>query len=354
MIRRKTQFSGGLAWEAPWPAHLPALRWLTAPAPPGDVGVEPADVPGLIEVLQRGGVGADRRECPDLAGQLRSAVVRRPDTLICNLVDDDPRLRLNAVLWRHHALGIVAALRLLAGVLGTRCICLAAAADAPAGFVKMLQRLAAEAGARVVGFAAHYPQGHAALLVLTVLGRVYPLGQLPTEAGAVVVDAAAALAIDRLVRRGRPMSHVPVAVHDHVTGKSHYAMAPVGLKIVELLGHLDIPAGQRAIGAGALLEQVAVAPEDAVGPGALTFHAAGLAPPAPPAPPAACIRCGWCVAACPTRLQPAGLLEAAQLEDPELADRHGLGGCIECGLCSYVCPAHLPLLEAIRRLGVGG
>ena len=50
------------------------------------------------------------------------------------------------------------------------------------------------------------------------------------------------------------------------------------------------------------------------------------------------------------RIHPAGLLEAAQADDPELADAYGLAACIECGICNYVCPSRLPLLEGIRTL----
>ena len=50
------------------------------------------------------------------------------------------------------------------------------------------------------------------------------------------------------------------------------------------------------------------------------------------------------------RIQPAGLLEAAQQDDPLLADRYGLDACIECGICTYVCPSHLPILSGIRAL----
>jgi electron transport complex protein RnfC len=50
------------------------------------------------------------------------------------------------------------------------------------------------------------------------------------------------------------------------------------------------------------------------------------------------------------RIHPAGLLEAAQDNDPDLAESYGLHACIECGICSYVCPSRLPLLPAIREL----
>ena len=47
------------------------------------------------------------------------------------------------------------------------------------------------------------------------------------------------------------------------------------------------------------------------------------------------------------------VLEAAQKNNPSLAERAGIEACIECGICSYVCPSKLPLLEGIRKLRSG-
>jgi len=69
-------------------------------------------------------------------------------------------------------------------------------------------------------------------------------------------------------------------------------------------------------------------------------------------PPQSCIRCGWCVIICPEGAHAAGLLEAAQQQDPELADRFGLDLCNECGDCALACPSGLPLTAAIRELKV--
>jgi NAD-dependent dihydropyrimidine dehydrogenase PreA subunit len=45
--------------------------------------------------------------------------------------------------------------------------------------------------------------------------------------------------------------------------------------------------------------------------------------PRPDINPDACIRCGWCIEACPTRVQPAVILEAAQRDDIDLAEGCG-------------------------------
>jgi electron transport complex protein RnfC len=56
------------------------------------------------------------------------------------------------------------------------------------------------------------------------------------------------------------------------------------------------------------------------------------------------------VESCPVQITPAGLLEAAQRRDLDMARSYGLAACVDCGICSYVCPSRLPLLSGIRFL----
>jgi electron transport complex protein RnfC len=93
------------------------------------------------------------------------------------------------------------------------------------------------------------------------------------------------------------------------------------------------------------LRDIRLTPDAVLGSGELTLH---VTLPEPVRSPQPCVRCGWCLEACPTRVQPAGVLEAAQRGDYQMAERAGLHACIECGLCTYVCPSRLPLLESIR------
>jgi electron transport complex protein RnfC len=120
------------------------------------------------------------------------------------------------------------------------------------------------------------------------------------------------------------------------------------MAIEEIVRETDFPGGAFEIRAGSPLREIQ--------PGADCIASAGsevalyLVPPQPQTIPAPCIRCGWCVTSCPAHVHPAGLLEAAQLEDPIAAERFGIEGCIECGVCNYVCPSHLPLLGGIKTL----
>jgi electron transport complex protein RnfC len=61
-----------------------------------------------------------------------------------------------------------------------------------------------------------------------------------------------------------------------------------------------------------------------------------------------CLRCGWCLEACPHDLNPARLFEVCRLEDWGVARAYGLEECSECGACAWACPSHLKLVHGFR------
>jgi electron transport complex protein RnfC len=62
-----------------------------------------------------------------------------------------------------------------------------------------------------------------------------------------------------------------------------------------------------------------------------------------------CIRCGYCVDACPIFLNPSELgLLALNEQFETMAKEYNLMDCFECGSCSFVCPSHIPLVQNFR------
>ena len=65
--------------------------------------------------------------------------------------------------------------------------------------------------------------------------------------------------------------------------------------------------------------------------------------------PTACIRCGRCVAACPSNLIPQKMAEAAERFDDETFEKLEGMECFECGSCTFVCPAKKRLTQAFKQ-----
>ena len=62
-----------------------------------------------------------------------------------------------------------------------------------------------------------------------------------------------------------------------------------------------------------------------------------------------CIRCGRCVAVCPSRIIPQKLMECAERFDNEGFEKLNGMECCECGSCTYVCPAGRHLTQSFKQ-----
>lgn len=302
----------------------------------------------LLEWLERiraAGVWADRHASPDLIGQLNQIMARPIDTLICTILDSDAALRLNGAVAEQHAEVMTRGVSILSSITGARRAILAVEMFADARWIEPLRRAAQAAKIEIAEVANQYPQSDPTLMVYTLANRRLRPGNLPTTAAVLVLDAAAALAVGQCAQ-GHAMLTVPIAVHDHSQRISRLCDAPVGATVQHVLENLGIPSDEITIRGGDLLRDLRLRSDAVIAGGELTIHITGLEV---AAVPDHCIRCAWCVEACPTLVYPGLVLDAVQRADPKMALRAGVAACIECGICSHVCPSQLPLLGAIRE-----
>jgi electron transport complex protein RnfC len=305
------------------------------------------DLAAWIDRLRDAGVWAERPGSPDLLDQLHHALRQPVDTLICNLLDDEPTMRLNSTLAARSGPTLLAGVGLMAKLTEARRVCLVVEAGSPGRWWTPLRRLVRKTNVEVVPIVNDYPQGEATMLLLSVLKRRLKPGRSPIDQKVLLFDAAAAISVGRSVVRERPMLQVPLAVRDHRHLRTHFLVVPVGMSLRQVLQQCDISVDGMILRRGAVLRENEIPLDAVVSGGDLTVH---VMPRQSTPLPDPCIRCSWCVESCPVGVQPAGLLEAAQRADPELARAYGLDSCIECGVCSYMCPSRLPLLAGIRTL----
>ena len=309
--------------------------------------IQPAEKGSWIEEMLHAGIWAERWGSPDLIAQLHQSMRRPVDTVVCSALDPDRAVPLQSVIAAGYGPELSAGVALLAKIAGADRAWVVADELSPDRFREDLRKHAEAAGARLVALQNEYPQADPTLLLHALLQRRLPPDHLPTDAGVLLVDAAAAVAVGRYALAREPMLTVPLAVYDGASERTSYLLAPVGTPLRDVLAHLGIEADGLTLRGGPPPRDLRLTERAVVGGAELTVY---VTPPEQEINPDPCLRCGWCVEGCPVRIHPAGLLEAAQADDPDLAETYGLAACIECGICNYVCPSRLPLLEGIRAL----
>jgi electron transport complex protein RnfC len=313
---------------------------------PRALSASPGQLIDWIERLRMGGIDARRHDSPDLQAQLHLALRRPVDTILCGAIDADPGACLNAALAAWYGIELAAGVALLARIAGAGRAMIAIDSRAPAAWSSSLKRCAGEL-VQVVPLVPDYPQSDPSLMVYTMVNRRLRPRRLPIEMGVLLLDAAAAIAIGRIVLGDLPMLSVPLVVRDHVLRQSFFVFAPVGTPARRVLEQARVSSACTVLRGGDVLRDRILPMDCIVGAGDLALHASAPQPSFVADP---CVRCGWCVDACPTRVQPAAILEAAQRNNLLTAEEYGLHACIECGICSYVCPSRLPLLPSVQRM----
>ena len=327
-----------------------------ASAPASPRAQPAADLFGEIQTAERGtwiedmlmaGIWAERWGSPDLIAQLHQSMRRPVDTVVCSVLDPDRAVPLQSVVAGAFGAELSAGVALLAKLAGAERAWVVADVLSPDAFQEDLRKHAEAAGARLVPLPNEYPQADPTLLLHALLQRRLPPDHLPTDAGVLLVDAAAAVAVGRFAKTRRPMLTVPLAVYDAATDRNTFLEVPVGTVLEDVLEFAGVRADCVTFRGGPPPRDLRLTGRAVVGGAELTVY---VTPAEEDVNPDPCIRSGWCVEACPVRIHPAGLLEAAQSNDADLAESYGLAACIECGICNYVCPSRLPLLEGIRSL----
>lgn len=326
------------------PAPIPSISFDRAMAELEGIGQ--ADLAEWTGRLTAAGVHADRWTSPDWTRQLHAAAATPIRAVVCAATDVDPELNLNVALLRDAPAEVVAGAALLGKLVGAG-VWLAVDEGTPAKSIEAACDAARLARVRIVTVAAEFPNSHPALMLRRIMKVGYDAGQLPTHAGVVWLDAAAATAVGRNWLRGSPASHQPIVVFDGLSSRRRRLIVPRGMALRDVLAAINLNPVGLTLFVGGPIRDRRVSLDDVVDADETTIHALPISRPVTSAP---CVRCGDCLDGCPTRVDPIGILDAAQRRDVGRANQLGLSACIECGVCSFTCPARLPLLQTIRAV----
>ena len=203
----------------------------------------------------------------------------------------------------------------------------------------------------VMALKTKYPQGGERQLIYATTGRAINSAMLPADAGCVVDNVATMISIYQAVVEGRPSMERIVTVSGDAVKEPGNFKVPFGISQAELVeaagGFKEDP--QKLISGGPMMGfamftlDVPVTKTSSAILGFTKDEASKLEP-------TACINCGRCVEACPSRLIPSRLADYAENHNEEAFAKHEGMECMECGSCSFVCPAKRPLKQAIGSM----
>lgn len=195
-----------------------------------------------------------------------------------------------------------------------------------------------------------YPQGAERQIINVATGRKINSSMLPADAGCVVDNVDTVISIYMAVAESTPLVRRVITVTGDAVADPRNFSVRIGTGYPELIaaagGFKVTP--EKVISGGPMMGLALFDLELPVTKtsSALLAMAKDEAAALPTSP---CIRCGRCVAVCPSRLVPQRMMEYTEHFDN--AGFLGLDGmeCYECGTCTYVCPAGRRLTQSFKQ-----
>jgi electron transport complex protein RnfC len=273
------------------------------------------------------------------------------DTLIINGIECEPFLTTDHRVMLEQADDIFMGIRYLLKVTGAERVIVGVEANKPDAAAHLRERFPSDLNGSVEVLQVKYPQGAEKMLFAALLGREVPSGGLPADVHALCCNVATAAEIGRLLPLGRGIQERVITVTGPAVKKKGNYRIPIGTPLRFLLEHVGVAEdvnrvflGGPMMGAAASSLDISITKGTS---GVTAFTDTDAERTHSRVYP--CIRCGYCVDACPMFLNPSLLGKLAANEEFELmADEHNLMDCFECGSCSFVCPSHIPLVQQFR------
>ena len=196
-----------------------------------------------------------------------------------------------------------------------------------------------------------YPQGAERQLIYATTKKAINSTMLPADVGCVVDNVETLIAIHNAVTNGRPVIDRIVTVSgDDVQEPGNFKVL-IGTnqrEVVDAAGGF-IGEAEKVISGGPMMGFAMFTldtPITKTSSSILCMTNDAVAA----SEPSACINCGRCVDACPSRIIPSRLADYAERFHEEAFVKWEGMECVECGCCSYVCPAKRQLKQSIASM----
>ncbi|MBE0583514.1 MAG: electron transport complex subunit RsxC, partial [Desulfofustis sp.] len=275
------------------------------------------------------------------------------DTLLLNGAECEPYITADHRSMVEKAAEIIEGARILLKILGiARCV-IGIENNKPDAIATMTDAARAVSGKggeiSVQTLQVKYPQGSEKQLIQAITGRKVPAMALPSAVGVVVHNVSTARAVFEAVALGKPLIEKVVTISGRGISKPANLLVKIGTKVSDIVEYCGGISDQVAkVILGGPMMGFAVSTLDipiTKTTSAVLFLTEEEIDTRPLSP---CIRCGWCLEACPMGLEPKEIGIYVEANRAENTEQFGVFECFECGSCAYVCPAKRPLVQFVR------
>lgn len=275
------------------------------------------------------------------------------DTLILNGAECEPYITADHRQMLEKSAEIVEGAKIILKILGITACHIGIENNKPDAIAAMGAAAAAastpDAQVAVRPLKVKYPQGSEKQLIQSITGRKVPGFALPSAVGVVVHNVSTARAIRDAVVLGKPLYEKVMTVSGKGIARPANLLVKVGTRVSDIVAYLGGTTPELAkIVMGGPMMGFAISTLDI--PVTKTTSSVLFlgADEIDASPHSQCIRCGWCLEACPMGLEPKEIAIHVEAGRPEETGRFGVFECFECGCCAFVCPAKRPLVQFIR------
>ncbi len=275
------------------------------------------------------------------------------DTLLLNGAECEPYITADHRSMVEKAEEIVEGAKILLKILGIKTCVIGIENNKPEAIAAMTEAVNAAGGAdgdiSVMTLQVKYPQGSEKQLIQAITGRKVPAMALPSAVGVVVQNVSTSRAVYEAVALGKPLIEKVVTISGRGIGKPANLLVKIGTKvsdIVEYCGGISDKVAKVVLGGPMMGFAVSTLdiPVTKTTSAVLFLTEEEI----DTTPFSSCIRCGWCLDACPMGLEPKEIGIFVEANLAEKTEQFGVFECFECGSCSYVCPAKRPLVQFVR------
>jgi electron transport complex protein RnfC len=270
------------------------------------------------------------------------------DTFILNGCECEPYLTADYRLMLERGEDVLLGTRMIAKILGVQRTVIGIEENKPEA-VEHLRTLSKLSGEEVQVAQTKYPQGAEKMLIKALLDREVPSGGLPMDVGVVVSNVGTALAVCEAVRDGKPLIDRVVTVTGNGVKNPGNYLTRIGTSVQSLVDQAGGTVGTvgKLIVGGPMMGLAQSSFDIPVIKGTsgilLMQEQKDMISSHYP-----CIKCSFCVQACPVHLIPSRLSIIAEAQNWKKAEDFGVNDCIECGCCTYVCPSKRPIVQFIK------